>query len=156
MMEIELSYQVACDFAHLPTDFEVKRWLTAALSAHCQEAHLTLRAVTEDEIFQLNHQYRQKSKPTNVLTFATQLPKALRGAYLGDVVICPTIIEQEAKAQGKSLEAHFAHMIVHSALHLLGFDHQTPKEANEMEALETQILAELDYPAPYGEQCIHE
>lgn len=111
---------------------------------------LTIRIVDEQEGMDLNQQFRGKASATNVLAFPTDVPDWLaEGSYLGDLAICGPIVLQEAEAQQKTALAHWAHMVVHGSLHLLGYDHQTEAQAAEMEALETAILADLHYPDPY-------
>ncbi len=108
-----------------------------------------MRIVDEDESQQLNGQYRQKDKPTNVLSFPADLPEELQLPLLGDLVICAPVVAREAEDQNKALDAHWAHMLVHGTLHLLGYDHIDETDATEMEALETQIITELGFAPPY-------
>lgn len=110
---------------------------------------LSLRIVSQAEIRELNRRYRQRDRVTNVLSFPARLPPDLPFRHLGDVVICADVVRQEAQEQSKSEEAHWAHMLVHGTLHLLGFDHETDSDALEMEGLETQVLARLGWPCPY-------
>ena len=105
--------------------------------------------VDTEEMATLNRAYRGKEGPTNVLSFPYDLPPEAGLALLGDIVICAPVVAREAREQGKTLDAHWAHMTVHGALHLLGYDHIDEHEAAAMEALETDILARLDYPCPY-------
>lgn len=118
---------------------------------------MTIRYVEAEESRSLNAQFRDKDRPTNVLSFpASENPAALEvlpgstQPYLGDLVICPAVVEREAAEQGKSRRAHHAHMVVHGILHLLGYDHLTPAEAEQMEAIEIRTLASLGYPDPYA------
>lgn len=154
--DLALSLQFA-DRSHraqLPRH-RVARWLRAALEAPAQ---LTVRIVGEDEGRALNHDFRAKDYATNVLTFAYAegedlpgLPAAAADVPLaGDLVLCVPVVVREAAAQGKTLEAHFAHLVVHGMLHLQGYDHENETEAAEMEALETAILRELGYADPYA------
>ncbi|MDP5054914.1 MAG: rRNA maturation RNase YbeY [Congregibacter sp.] len=108
-----------------------------------------LRIVDIPEMQQLNAQYRAKDYPTNVLSFPADLPADVTLDLLGDIVICATVVQEEAAAQGKALAAHWDHMLIHGVLHLLGFDHQSDAEATHMESLETQALAALGWPCPY-------
>ena len=137
---------LACPDVHL-----LQAWVDEALAAarHPGEAELTLRITDVAEIQQLNLAYRQQDKPTNVLSFPAELPEQLALPLLGDIVICAPVVCQEAQAQGKSTQAHWAHMVVHGTLHLLGYDHLQDSEALAMEALETRILASFGYAAPY-------
>ena len=126
-------------------------WVHKALSKLYTEAELSICIVDKDEMVGLNHQYRGYEKPTNVLSFPADIPPEIGLNLLGDIVICAEVIEQEASQQGKPLEAHYAHMAVHGALHLAGFDHIEINEAEEMEALEKSILTGLGYPNPYAD-----
>jgi probable rRNA maturation factor len=101
------------------------------------------------EMSTLNRDYRNKTGPTNVLSFRSDLPPGLDLPLLGDIVICAPVVATEAAQQGKPRQAHWAHLTVHGTLHLLGYDHLEDLEAEEMEALETRILASLNYPCPY-------
>ncbi len=110
---------------------------------------LLIRLVDTAEIQLLNGTYREKDKPTNVLSFPSELPKEIEVAILGDVVICIAVVQIEAKAQSKTFENHLMHMAVHGVLHLLGYDHIKDNEADEMEGLEIKILAGLGIENPY-------
>ena len=118
---------------------------------------MTIRYVGAEESRSLNAQFRGKDRPTNVLSFpASEDPaqfEVLPGStqpYLGDLVICAAVVEREAAEQGKSRRAHHAHMVVHGILHLLGYDHLTPSEAEQMESIEIRALDSLGYPDPYA------
>jgi probable rRNA maturation factor len=133
-----------------PSAQKLRRWLRAAFKEHAGE--ITLRIVDEAEAAELNRKYRGRAGPTNVLSFrADELPPMveLDPKPLGDLVICASVVEQEAAAQGKSLDAHWAHMLVHGALHLLGHDHESAVEAEAMEQRERVLLAELGFSDPY-------
>lgn len=110
---------------------------------------MTIRLVDEAESHELNLTYRGKDKPTNVLSFPFEAPPGIEMPLLGDLIICRQVVEQEAKEQQKPLEAHWAHMVVHGSLHLLGYDHIEDDEAEEMESLETEIMLALGYEDPY-------
>lgn len=134
----------------LPTAAEFERWISAALrSQELEEAEVSLYIVDEGESQELNSQYRGKDYPTNVLSFPADIPEEVGVPLLGDLVVCAPVVAREAQEQGKTLAAHWAHMVVHGSLHLLGFDHIDDAEADEMEALETKIITGLGYPAPY-------
>lgn len=150
-MRLRLDLQLAVDAARhdVPAKRAIAGWIKAALAEQCERAELTVRVVEASEIAELNQTYRHKAGPTNVLSFESDLPLELRGAFLGDVVVCPEVLEREAVEQGKSLEAHWAHMMVHGALHLLGFDHIDEAEAQEMERMETAIMHTLKFSDPY-------
>lgn len=148
---IELDLQIACDNENIPEKCAFEQWLQASLGQYNKPFELTIRLVNLNESQSLNHQYRGKEKPTNVLSFPFEVPEGIELALLGDLVICADIVEQEAKEQGKSLTAHWAHMVVHGCFHLLGYDHINDDEADEMEALEIDILAKLGFNNPYTE-----
>lgn len=153
---IALDYQIACDHSHVPSEEQCMEWLNAFLPEFQNDSELTIRIVDEAESHELNHQYRGKDKPTNVLSFPAEVPEfiseELDFPLLGDLIICATIVEREANEQGKTTEAHWAHMIVHGCLHLLGYDHIEDYEAEEMETLETKILQKIGFPNPYNDQ----
>ncbi|EEQ20787.1 metalloprotease [Yersinia intermedia ATCC 29909] len=112
-------------------------------------AEVTVRLVDEAESHELNLTYRGKDKPTNVLSFPFEAPPEIELPLLGDLIICRQVVEQEAIEQEKALLAHWAHMVVHGSLHLLGYDHIVDDEAEEMESIETEIMQSLGYPDPY-------
>lgn len=147
-MSLTLDLQVASYATGLPTQADIERWANAALTAR-EESELSVRIVDNDESQTLNHQYRGKDKPTNVLSFPAELPDDVDIPLLGDLVICAPVVAREAQEQNKTLEAHWAHMVVHGTLHLLGYDHIEDTEADEMEALETELLTAMNYPPPY-------
>ncbi len=140
--------QIATQALH-PTKKEIKNWVSAALKQQHKSGALVVRIVDEDEMTSLNHHYRKKEKPTNVLSFRCDLPVKLRGDVLGDIVICATVVANEATQQGKPLVAHWAHMVVHGVLHLLGYDHENDQDAIIMENHEASILNELGFADPY-------
>ena len=129
--------------ARSPASALIRRWALAALRG---DAEVTVRLVGEAEGRRLNRDYRGKDYATNVLTFVYGESELLAG----DLVLCVPVVAREAAEQGKPLEGHFAHLIVHGMLHLQGFDHEASDEAEEMEALETRVLATLGYPDPYA------
>ena len=114
------------------------------------ESELLLRIVDVAEIQMLNKTYRDKDKPTNVLSFPSDLPIEIDESILGDVVICTEVVTQEAKAQEKTFDDHLLHMAIHGTLHLLGYDHVDESEAQEMEALEIEILQKQQVTNPYS------
>lgn len=152
MRQLSLDIQIASSAQNIPDEAKFDHWLAAALDQRQEPSEVSLRIVDPEEMQTLNFQYRQKDKPTNVLSFPAEFPEELDLPLLGDIVICAPIIEQEAQEQGKTTEAHWAHMLIHGTLHLLGYDHIEEKDAQEMEALEAQILNKLDYPNPYEEE----
>jgi probable rRNA maturation factor len=134
----------------VPAFAELERWISAALkSQQFEEAEVSVYIVDEEEGQELNAQYRGKDYPTNVLSFPADIAEEVGIPLLGDLVICAPVVEREAQEQGKTLAAHWAHMLVHGTLHLVGFDHIEDDEAEIMETLETQIVTGLGYPAPY-------
>ena len=144
----------------VPEEPDIRRWVTAALEALPQgrqrsEVELSLRIVDEFEIQNLNHCYRHQNKATNVLSFPSELPPELELPLLGDLAICAQVVTREAAEQNKSLQAHWAHMLVHGTLHLLDYDHIDDSDAEEMEALETRIITNLGFPAPYSEPDLY-
>ncbi len=150
MNRVILDLQIACEnSAGLPTEADFQRWLEG-VSPHFQSAsEVTIRLVDNAESQELNTVYRGKMKPTNVLSFPFDAAVILDTPLLGDVVICRQCVEQEAMEQKKAPLAHWAHMVVHGSLHLLGYDHLTVDEACVMESLETHIMDNLGYPDPY-------
>ncbi len=149
-MSIILDFQLASSASGIPSEAQFQQWLSAAVTPFQEVAEVTIRIVDEAESQQLNFDYREKDKPTNVLSFPFQQPPGIEELpLLGDLVICVQVVAREAAEQHKSLDAHWAHMVVHGSLHLLGFDHITEDEAQEMEAEEIQILADLGFANPY-------
>lgn len=149
---IHLELQVACSHSSgLPLPASFQTWLQETLSRLRRRAEVTIRIVDEEESAELNHTYRGKSGATNVLSFPFDPPRHVKSALLGDLVICRQVVESEAAAQGKPLMAHWAHMVIHGTLHLLGHNHQNEVEAQEMEELERTILRKVGYPDPYRE-----
>lgn len=122
-----------------------------ALKDQQTDAELTIRLVTPEEMIDLNHTYRKQNKTTNVLAFPCSLPEGIEldCPLLGDVIICPEVLLEEAKQHNKSLEEHWALIIIHGVLHLLGYDHIEDKDALIMQAIEVKLLAELGYANPY-------
>ncbi|MET0046934.1 MAG: rRNA maturation RNase YbeY [Sedimenticola sp.] len=149
---MQLDVQRIDDGAGIPGDGLFEHWIAAALAGRRDSAELTIRIVDETESHELNLQYRGKDRPTNVLSFPFEAPEVVESDLLGDLVICAPVVAREAEEQGKTLEAHWAHMVVHGTLHLLGFDHQNEQEAEEMEGLEREIIEVMGYPDPYQGQ----
>ena len=149
-MSVILDLQLAClESSGLPQPADFQRWLDAAILPFQEEAEVTIRLVDEAESNELNLTYRGKDKPTNVLSFPFECPPGVELPLLGDLVICRQVVEREANEQGKPLMAHWAHMVVHGSLHLLGYDHIEDGEAEEMEALEVEFMAALGFENPY-------
>lgn len=156
MATLTVDVQVACDDTDIPPHTEIHNWVEAAVQQSGRAAsdglEVAVRMVDAEEIQTLNKLYREQDKVTNVLSFPTGeiegLPDEASRA-LGDVVVCASIVAAEASEQGKRLADHWAHMLVHGTLHLLGFDHETDAGAGEMEALESKILASQNVTDPY-------
>ncbi|MCC6074832.1 rRNA maturation RNase YbeY [Pseudomonas sp. GCM10022188] len=150
-MQIELDLQLATAASALPGEAQLRRWCELALRQRTAPSELTIRIVDEAEGRELNRTWRGKDYATNVLSFPAEIPEGLLDIpLLGDLVICAQVVAREAAEQDKSAEAHWAHLTIHGCLHLLGYDHIEDAEAEEMEALERQLLAELGYPDPYA------
>lgn len=150
MDKIILDLQIATsDSNDIPSQDKIQQWLTFILPQFVNEAELTIRIVDEQESQYLNNLYRHKDRPTNVLSFPFESPVEMETPLLGDLVICKQIVHKEALEQNKSLESHWAHMIVHGCLHLLGYDHIDDNEAQEMESIEIDIMAALGFANPY-------
>ncbi|MDO6544765.1 rRNA maturation RNase YbeY [Photobacterium sanguinicancri] len=135
----------------LPSEADFQQWLNAAVTLFKADAEVTIRLVDEEESHALNHEYRGKDKSTNVLSFPFEAPPGVELDLLGDLIICRQVVEKEAKEQNKTLNAHWAHMVVHGSLHLLGYDHIDDEEAEEMEALETEIMQKMGFSDPYAD-----
>jgi probable rRNA maturation factor len=138
---LSLAVQYAVKPANAPMRAQLRKWARAALE---QDAEITLRLVDVEEGRELNRTYRDKDYATNVLTFPLN-----DDPLKGDIVLCAPVVEREAAEQSKSIEAHYAHLVVHGVLHLQGYDHETDEEAGMMEALESQIVTKFGYADPY-------
>ena len=148
---IELDLQIASD-GQAPSLEQLQQWCALALRQRSADSELTIRLVDEAEGSELNNTWRHKDYATNVLSFPADVPEGLLDIpLLGDLVICVPVVEREAAEQDKSLEAHWAHLVIHGCLHLLGYDHIDDAEAEEMESLEQNLLAELGHPDPYAD-----
>ena len=153
-MSVAVEIQRATALRGLPTNREMKAWLTQALRRLRPRASLTVRIVDAEEGGALNARWRGKQGPTNVLSFPVSGLEEVAPELLGDIVLCAPVLKAEAAAQAKTIAAHCAHLLVHGALHLLGYDHLREDEAEQMEALERALLAELKFPDPYVEREI--
>jgi len=142
MPQLKLNFQTASQSLEIPTKAQFKKWAKATLRI---DTEVTIRIVDADEGRELNSMYRGKDYATNVLTFPlTEVPH-----LMGDIIICAPVVEEEAKSQNKTLEAHYAHLTVHGILHLHGYDHETEPQAELMESIETAIVTKLGYASPY-------
>ena len=146
-----ITIQRAVPKNEMPAAKQLKQWAKIALQRKASDIEMTIRIVDITEMTELNTHYRHKTGATNVLSFPFEMPDELidETPLLGDIVICATVVNQEAEKQGKSVLAHWAHMVVHGTLHLLGYDHETPTDADIMESIEITILKELGFPNPY-------
>ncbi|MEJ7745515.1 MAG: rRNA maturation RNase YbeY [Luteimonas sp.] len=155
-VRLDVSVSYALPRAGLPAAVSFRRWVAAALDTRIREADLAIRIVGTKEGRALNRHYRGKDSATNVLSFPAEMPEGLpadmKMPLLGDIVLCAPVIAREAREQKKLLTAHYAHMTVHGALHLLGWDHDDEREAECMEQLEREILAGLGIADPYVEE----
>ena len=144
-----LTVQRACA-GRTPTNGAFRTWVEAALrGAQALPGALVLRIVDEAEGAELNQAWRKRGSPTNVLSFPADLLENPAFRVLGDLVLCAPVVRREARAQGKRQAAHWAHLVIHGTLHLLGYDHVVKNEAEAMEALECSVLAGLGFPDPY-------
>ncbi len=148
-MNNTVDVQIACTDSELPEESEWQRWVDAALSGVSTAAEVCIRVVGVEESAALNETWRGKSGPTNVLSFAADIPPGVDSDLLGDIVLCAPRVAEEAAAQHKTRSAHWAHLTVHGVLHLLGFDHENDTDAATMEAREVEVLAGLGYADPY-------
>lgn len=154
-MQPELDIQRACTAGTQPSDEDFRLWAGAALAAAGEDrpCEISIRLVDAEESQGLNREYRGKDKPTNVLSFPSDLPdfvlEQLSELPLGDLVICVPVMAQEAQEQGKPETHHWAHLTIHGVLHLLGYDHIEEADASDMEALEVAVLATLGIGNPY-------
>ncbi len=148
-MKLDLEVQHITGVADVPSQEILEQWSLAALRQEREQVELVIRLVDVAEIQELNQEYRGKDRPTNILTFPSYLPKVVDSSLLGDIVICVPLVLSEAAEQGKPPQVHWAHMVVHGVLHLLGYDHQEEAEAVVMEQLERKVLACLNIQDPY-------
>ena len=153
-MSIQLEYKNTIEPASdTPTPADFHSWIKAVKEAlfdksQCQ-FEISIIIVNAQDSQAFNHQYRNKNKPTNVLSFHYPNPSLTKFPLIGDLVFCEPIIKQEATSQHKQLRSHWAHLTVHGTLHLLGYDHESDQQAQQMEALEIRILSTLGYDNPY-------
>jgi probable rRNA maturation factor len=148
-----ISLQYVSKNGFIPAENEFIDWINIiSQTIEIKGKYITIRIADASESRELNKQFLGQDRPTNVLSFPSELPKDIEPDYLGDIVICAPIVEAEAGAQNKSVRAHWAHMLVHGVLHLKGYDHLLAGAAEEMESLETRILADIGFPDPYEDQ----
>jgi probable rRNA maturation factor len=147
-LTVDVQYAVSAD--GIPGVASIRQWVMQALPDEQSAAELTVRIVDEAEMTALNMHYRGKDGPTNVLSFPYEAIAGIETGLLGDVVICAPVVVTEAVSQDKPLQAHWAHLVIHGVLHLLGYDHRQQNDALRMETTETELLAGLGYQNPYG------
>lgn len=153
-MKLHIEVQSATQFSSLPAVSQLREWIYTTLqmipmNLGSSLSELTIRFIDREESATLNESYRNKKGPTNVLSFSNDPIPGLPFDLSGDLAICAPVVAEEANAQNKPLKAHFAHLIIHGILHLLGYDHIKAQEAAEMERLEIKVLSQLGYKDPY-------
>jgi len=149
MPSLVVDLQWAVAQTGLPKETEIKAWVAIVLREHQAAAELTVRVVDVVEITTLNKQYRDKNKSTNVLSFPADKDLPLDIPLLGDLVICAEVVAFEAVEQNKTTTAHWAHMVIHGTLHLLGYDHIEMEQAEQMEQKEISYMLQLGFANPY-------
>lgn len=150
-MTYHIDIQHACDLPPVVDDATLTLWAETTLKALRPAGEITIRLVELEEMTHLNHTYRQQNKPTNVLAFPQTLPPGveMECPLLGDVIISPAVLAKEAQSEG--LQAHWAHIVIHGVLHILGYDHIQPEDERVMQAQEVVLLAKFGYDNPYSE-----
>ena len=151
-IQFDVSVSYGLPRAGLPAPASFRKWAAAAVAGRILRADLAIRVVDTKEARSLNRHYRGKDYATNVLSFPADLPPDVQVPLLGDLVICAPVVAKEAREQGKTLASHYAHLTIHGVLHLLGLDHEDTREAEAMEAIERELLAELGFADPYAER----
>jgi probable rRNA maturation factor len=146
--KLTVDFQQVFEAPGIPSESQVQAWAQLAWQGE-DPSEVTVRIVGIEESQALNHQYRGRDYPTNVLSFPFEAPAGITVPLAGDLVICAPVVETEAREQDKTLDAHWAHMVVHGMLHLQGFDHIEDNDAEVMEALEIRLLAQLGFGNPY-------
>lgn len=149
-MTIKVDIQRIFKQDDIPENKLIRKWVKKTLPDSQADLELTIRIVDTGEATRLNERWRKKKGPTNVLSFPFDDDQNLVPGLLGDIVLCAPVIKNEATAQNKSVEAHWAHMIIHGILHLLGYDHQKTPDRKKMESMETRLLESLGYQNPYN------
>jgi probable rRNA maturation factor len=151
-MTLIVDIQMASASEEAPDPQSIERWVSAALNNQRDSTELSIRIVDTEEGKALNEQFRGSTGATNVLSFPFENESPEPLPLIGDIIICAPVVLKEANEQNKTLNAHWAHMIIHGVLHLLGYDHQNETDANLMESLETEIMQGLGFPPPYSSQ----
>jgi probable rRNA maturation factor len=135
--------------AKIPSRRRLQRWAQTAVGARGTGHELALQVVSAARMQRLNFKFLGKNKPTNVLSFPAAAVPGVRPRPMGDIVICPSVLRREAREQGKPIDAHWAHLVIHGALHLLGYDHEQDRDAKRMERRETVLMRKLGFGDPY-------
>ena len=146
---IKITLQALTSNTFIPSRYFLQRWVNKALSKQVGTNAVNIRLVSKKESAALNSTYRHKNGPTNILSFPFEPPPGVSSAFLGDLVICALLVNQQAKQQAKTPLTHWAHLVIHGCLHLIGYDHVHDKDATKMETLEIKLLEELGYENPY-------
>ena len=149
-MTLIVDIQMASASEEAPDPQSIERWVGAAIGNQRESTELSVRIVDAEEGQALNEQFRGSTGATNVLSFPFENESPEPLPLIGDIVICAPVVAKEAREQNKTLNAHWAHMMIHGVLHLLGYDHQNENDANLMESLETEIMQGLGFPPPYS------
>lgn len=147
--EVDIQREINDSEVDTPSNEDFQRWVTLALTDRKSGGEICIRLVEPTESQQLNSDYRGKDAPTNVLSFPFEAPEGIPMELLGDLAICADIVAKEAHEQNKPVLNHWAHMVIHGTLHLIGFDHINDSDAEQMETLETTLLASINIPDPY-------
>ena len=150
-MRNNVEVQIVSDLNSVPESLKLVHWAECVLDGRIEHVEMAIRVVDLKESADLNERFRKKPGPTNVLSFVCEPIDGIPINLLGDLVICAPVVEREADEQSKSTEAHWAHMVVHGVLHLLGYDHADAVQAIEMEAEEKKLLDLFGFANPYQE-----
>ena len=145
-------------FEKSPSLSQLTQWVVSTariITVNKNKTELTIRFIDKEESTKLNFQYLHKKNPTNILSFSDEPIPGFLSVSFGDLAICSPLVVEEARAQHKAIEAHFAHLVIHGFLHLLEYDHAEKKGSEIMESLEIKILSQLGYDNPYEESCRH-
>lgn len=151
-MALDLTIQHASVIKDCPSQDQIQSWTTLALDQTYKTTEITIRIVDEKESADLNQRYRNKSGSTNVLSFPYEREEGENPKLIGDIVICAPVVTQEATEQGKDILSHWAHMVIHGTLHLMGYDHINEHEAETMESIELGLMKKLGFADPYLER----
>ena len=147
-----LDYQIASCSSKIPSESLFQYWVDAVLINEDEDSEIVIRIIDEDEMIAFNQQYRNKNGSTNILSFPYEVPEGFNSSLLGDLLLCAPVIEKEAVQQNKTLNNHWAHIVIHGVLHLLGYDHVDDEDAEEMESKEIEILKTIKINNPYQEK----